>query len=119
MMPGEGVTVGVIRPDQPAVRHGDTAAQLSNTALAQLPIHHELVDVLVDWSGTVGSDEKNDRRETVVSDVVLLCHPGVDVKATDFFKLPDGDVYHVVGKPSPWAYGLGAGVAVKGKAVIG
>lgn len=120
MMPGEGETVGIIRPSTPVARHGDTPEELSNVALKDLPVHHEEHDVLIDWSGTVGSDEHNDRREQIVSDVALFFPAGSDCLETDLVKLPDRDVYNVVGKPAPWKYGSWEpGIVAKLKAVTG
>ncbi len=48
------------------------------------------------------TSENNDRRETVVSTIELLCPPGADIRSTDKVTLPNGRTFLVDGDPAPW-----------------
>lgn len=82
-----------------------------------------LPDHTIDGCGInwVSTDEAADRRETVLSDVELICPAGVDVLPTDRVELPDGNLYRVVGKPARWHSpftGWEPGVVVRLKGVF-
>lgn len=104
---GESVTV--LRPAGRDLRHGDGGTENP----------HTIDNVVIDWDGT---SEVTDNGEAVISDVVLYCPPGADIRSIDRVKLPDGDRYRVIGKPAPWRSpytGRRPGVVVKLKGVKG
>lgn len=65
----------------------------------QFADHHTIGLCAVDYSA---STENTNQREAVTVDVVVFAPTGSDVKATDRIKLPNGDVFRVVGAPAPW-----------------
>lgn len=105
-----GSTVIVHRPKGKDLRHGDAASEEP----------HPIENVAIDWSGT--SDSHDESGTAVISDVVIYCPPGADIRSGDRVELPDKDRYRVVGKPARWKSpftGRTPGVVVKLKAVQG
>ncbi len=105
-----GETITVLRPTNVNTRHpGDGVTE----------VPHTIDNVVINWSGT---SEINAHGEVEVSDVVLYLPPGSDIRSIDRVKLPDGDRYHVIGKPAPWRSpwtGRRPGIEVKLKGVKG
>ncbi|MEZ5152122.1 hypothetical protein [Rhodococcus zopfii] len=110
MMWCRGETITVLRPTNVSLRHpGDGVTE----------VPHTIDNVIINWAGT---SEINARGQVEVSDVVLYLPPGSDIRSTDRVKLPDGDRYHVIGKPAPWRSpwsGRRPGTEVKLKGVKG
>ncbi|NQE86648.1 hypothetical protein [Nocardia terpenica] len=64
--------------------------------------HHTIPETVIEYGS---QDEPNANgaptadRELARYDVTLYCPVGADVLANDLIELPDGDQYHVVGRP--------------------
>ncbi|MEV6432575.1 hypothetical protein [Nocardia sp. NPDC051463] len=81
-----GETVTVIRP---AVRDrlGDTDGSSSEHSIDGCAINQ------------TGSAAENDRRNTILTRIELMCPTGADLRAGDKVRLPNGAVYDVEGIP--------------------
>jgi hypothetical protein len=111
-MPGEGQTIGVVRPAAGDAVSGDRPVHPT-----RLPVHHEVDDVLVEYNA---SSTVTDRRTNVVADVTFYVPAGEDVLASDHVRVPPDSavLYRVVGRPEPWEYGdWEPGIVVQAKAV--
>lgn len=84
-----GITITVVRPGK-RDKYGD-----------ETPGTEHAIDGCAVYPRTSG--ESTDQRDTVVIGLTLLAPYGVDLKATDKVRLPDGTTYQVDGEPGPWS----------------